>query len=169
MPRDYFRRPVSALLKLIRDAMIINKEIMPGHHLYEVKCSHFWLVSFLRILVLSVAAYGYRKEYMNGYLTFLVAACSLALRTYKSESVLILDGLGVQTSQHGFVRWITDHSTFYAKNIIRACVINEIFEGFNISYVIQIIRENSDELSMLFPTVRPKLALLHEIWQQLQG
>jgi len=147
--------------------MRLVKEFTPGISSYEIISPCIWSVSLVRMLSILLSFYTYFAKHTNLYLSIAIAGCSLLLRSHRSEDVLIVDGLGVQTSQFGLVRNITDHKVFFPKNVIRACVINEIFEGYSVNYVIQIIKKDSDDVSPLFPKMRPGLAELHEIWSKL--
>lgn len=116
----------------------------------------------------------------------------LFLRTKITEGVLIIPGVGLQTCRLGQFRLLSDYRRFFPKNTLRVTLINEVFEGFVVNYVLQTFIEDLDSsarassrqltpvkggecapkytnIYLVLPTMRPKLQVLREIKDQINN
>lgn len=135
---------------------------------YKLSSDSAYLVILFQLLVLG---YTLVRVVVERYFVYLAVPVIffIILRPEVSERVLIIRGLGIQTEKRGRIRLFQDQSSFYPKNSMNAVVINEVFEGFRINYVLQMILKDQQELGLVFSSFRPKLKLLQDVWLHINS
>lgn len=85
-------------------------------------------------------------------LTLCAAATWLILRRgYTEESLLVIRGLGVQTSTSSSSYIWTSSTKFIPTSSVQDIFIHEAFKGFEVRYYLSIVVEKEDELVVVFP------------------
>jgi hypothetical protein len=83
----------------------------------------------------------------------LLAVTTLAVikRFHTSESLLVIRGLGIQTSTSGSTYLNTATTRFIPTEKVRDLWVNEAFRGFEVRYYLGVVVEGEDELVVVFP------------------
>lgn len=86
----------------------------------------------------------------------LLALCSTITwlvfrRGYVEESLLVVRGLGVQTSTSSSSYLLTSSTRFISMTAIQDIFIHEAFIGFQVRYYLSIVVENEDKVVVVFP------------------
>lgn len=98
------------------------------------------------------------------YVRAIVIGISM-LRTGRTESFFVMKSLGVQLRSEGpFV--FSKRVRFVPTSEIVDIVINEVFVGLTIQYVMVVIIQGENRLEVVFDKLRPRLAILKSVWQQ---
>ncbi|KAG6145511.1 hypothetical protein E4U28_001560 [Claviceps purpurea] len=106
----------------------------------------------------------------------LVALClgacyALTRRVHCTESLLVLRGLGVQTSESPSwgmsLGWGTGGATtrFIPTEKIRDIFVNEAFRGMEVRYYLVVVVEGEGELVVVFPGLLPRRGIVEEVWR----
>ncbi|KAK4154276.1 GPI-c transferase complex [Chaetomidium leptoderma] len=99
------------------------------------------------------------------------AVCLLQLHT--TESVLVLRGLGIQTSScSSFSRFWWGAATqtrFIPTEKIRDVLINEAFRGFGVRYYLIVVVEGEGDVVVLFPGLLPRRRIVEAVWRGVRG
>ncbi|KAK3304329.1 GPI-GlcNAc transferase complex, PIG-H component-domain-containing protein [Chaetomium strumarium] len=107
-----------------------------------------------------------------------VAAASLAaayaavcFRLHRTESVLVLRGLGIQTCTiRG--KWggcFGTQTRFIPTEQIRDVLINEAFRGFEVRYYLIVVVEGEEDVVVLFPGLLPRRRIVEAVWRGVKG
>ncbi|KAK5954104.1 hypothetical protein OHC33_004676 [Knufia fluminis] len=72
---------------------------------------------------------------------------------YTEESLLVLQGLGVQTSTSSSYFFLSPTTTFIPTTQIQDIVIHEAFKGFEVRFFLAIIVTGATEVVVVFPVV----------------
>lgn len=109
----------------------------------------------IKLSLIALAVWmGYQQHYV---MACVIGAIALAIRLRRSESIIALQKLGLQIEQYGHTMWLSDSTRFFPLGNIRGVVINEVFHGFSVIFVLQIILEDADKLHVIFPRLLPRL------------
>ncbi|KAH8424177.1 PIG-H family GPI synthesis protein [Aspergillus melleus] len=84
---------------------------------------------------------------------------------YTEESLLVIRGLGIQTSTSSLTYLAKASTRFIPTTQIQDIVIHEAFRGFEVRFYLAIIVEGEPEMVVVFPTLLPKRAILEEVWR----
>ncbi|PLB53239.1 phosphatidylinositol N-acetylglucosaminyltransferase [Aspergillus steynii IBT 23096] len=84
---------------------------------------------------------------------------------YTEESLLVIRGLGIQTSTSSLTYLSKASTRFIPTTQIQDIVIHEAFKGFEVRFYLAIIVEGEPEMVVVFPTLLPKRAILEEVWR----
>ncbi|KAK5019269.1 hypothetical protein LTR16_000458 [Cryomyces antarcticus] len=84
---------------------------------------------------------------------------------YTKESLLVLRGLGIQTSTSSPTYLSTSTTRFIPTNMIQDIFIHEAFKGFEVRFYLAVVVEGEEEAVVVFPNVLPKRAILEEVWR----
>ncbi|KAF4547664.1 Phosphatidylinositol N-acetylglucosaminyltransferase subunit gpi15-like protein [Elsinoe fawcettii] len=84
---------------------------------------------------------------------------------YTEESLLVIRGLGVQTSTSSPTYLSTASTRFIPTSSIQDIFLHEAFKDFEVKFYLSIVVENEEDLVVVFPTVFPKRQLLEEVWR----
>ncbi|KAJ9149390.1 hypothetical protein NKR23_g4452 [Pleurostoma richardsiae] len=100
----------------------------------------------------------------------LLPACAAALwltalRAHTTESLLVLRGLGIQTSSSGatYLGWAG--TRFIPTEKIRDVLINEAFRGFEVRHYLVVVVEGEEELVVVFPRLLPRRRIVEAVWR----
>lgn len=86
-------------------------------------------------------------------------------RPYVEESLLVLQGLGIQTSTSSSYYFVSPTTTFIPTTRIQDIVIHEAFKGLEVKFYLAVIVEGATEVVVVFPNLLPRLDVLQEVWR----
>lgn len=93
------------------------------------------------------------------------------LRIHTTESLLVLRGLGIQTSSTGgsyLASWRAG-TRFIPTEKIRDVLINEAFRGFAVRYYLVVVVDGEDDVVVVFPRLLPGRAIVEKVWRGVRG
>lgn len=92
-------------------------------------------------------------------------------RVHTSESLLVLRGLGIQTSSTGgtFLAGTGGSTRFIPTEKICDVLINEAFLGFEVRYYLVVVVEGEEELVVVFPRLLPGRRIVEAVWRGVRG
>ncbi|KAF3032932.1 hypothetical protein E8E12_004633 [Didymella heteroderae] len=95
-----------------------------------------------------------------------VVVLFLALRRgYTEESLIVLRGLGVQTSSSAATYLQSPSSRFIPTSAIQDIFIHEAFRGFEVRFYLAIVVKGEEDVVVVFPSLLPRRAILEEVWR----
>ncbi|KAH7056051.1 GPI-GlcNAc transferase complex, PIG-H component-domain-containing protein [Macrophomina phaseolina] len=86
-------------------------------------------------------------------------------RGYTEESLLVLRGLGVQTSSSSPTYLSTATTRFIPTASIQDIFIHEAFKGFEVRFYLAIVVMGEEDTVVVFPNMLPKRQILEEVWR----
>ncbi|KAF1349777.1 GPI-GlcNAc transferase complex, PIG-H component-domain-containing protein [Delphinella strobiligena] len=86
-------------------------------------------------------------------------------RGYTEESLLVIRGLGVQTSTSSPTYLSTASTRFIPSCMIQDVFIHEAFKGFEVRFYLTIVVEGEEEVVVVFPSLLPKRRILETVWR----
>lgn len=86
---------------------------------------------------------------------FLFVELVLTRGFFAEESLLVIRGLGVQTSTSSSMYWSSATTRFIPTTQIQDIVIHEAFKGFEVRFYLAIIVEGEPEVVVVFPVHPP--------------
>lgn len=89
----------------------------------------------------------------------------LGLRVYSQESLLVMRGLGVQTSGSPKSYWGGRVTRFIPTEQIQDILVNEAFRGFEVRYYLVIVLKGEPDLVVVFPGLLPRRAIVESVWR----
>lgn len=93
------------------------------------------------------------------------------LRIHTTESLLVLRGLGIQTSSSGgsyLASWRAG-TRFIPTDKIRDVLINEAFRGFGVRYYLVVVVDGEEDVVVVFPRLLPGRAVVEGVWRGVRG
>ncbi|GES61858.1 phosphatidylinositol N-acetylglucosaminyltransferase [Aspergillus terreus] len=105
------------------------------------------------------------------YTTWTVALVSAIVvygvfrKGYTEESLLVIRGLGIQTSTSSSTYLSKASTRFIPTTQIQDIVIHEAFKGFEVRFYLAVIVEGEGEVVVVFPKLLPGRAILEEVWR----
>jgi len=116
------------------------------------------------------------------FLPLCLAIGILVLRKgYTKESLLVIRGLGVQTSTSSRSYLSTASTRFIPTSVIQDIFIHEAFKGFEVKFYLAIVVEGEEDVVVVFPVstmmfvgipmtdvlqdIMPKRQMLEEVWR----
>ncbi|KAE8380981.1 GPI-GlcNAc transferase complex, PIG-H component-domain-containing protein [Aspergillus bertholletiae] len=84
---------------------------------------------------------------------------------YTEESLLVIRGLGIQTSTSSLTYLSKASTRFIPTTQIQDIVIHEAFKGFEVRFYLAIIVDGESEVVVVFPKLLPNRAILEEVWR----
>ncbi|PGH12013.1 hypothetical protein AJ79_04522 [Helicocarpus griseus UAMH5409] len=84
---------------------------------------------------------------------------------YTEESLLVIRGLGVQTSTSSATYFKTASTRFIPTTQIQDIVIHEAFKGFEVRFYLAIIVEGESDVVVVFPNLLPGRLILEDVWK----
>ncbi|KAG9185417.1 hypothetical protein G6011_07961 [Alternaria panax] len=90
-------------------------------------------------------------------------------RNYTEESLIILRGLGVQTSTTSSTYLQTPTTRFIPTTSIQDVFIHEAFKGFEVRFYLMIVVEGEEEVVVVFPRLLPRRGTLETVWRGVRG
>jgi phosphatidylinositol glycan class H protein len=107
---------------------------------------------------------------------FATAACAVlyvcfAWQLHTTERLLVLRGLGIQTSTTGEGVWGSwrPATRFIPTEKIRDVLINEAFRGFEVRYYLVVLVEGEEEVVVVFPRLLPRRRIVEAVWRGVRG
>ncbi|KAF2480204.1 GPI-GlcNAc transferase complex, PIG-H component-domain-containing protein [Neohortaea acidophila] len=99
-------------------------------------------------------------------LALYLALLALALRkSYTEESLLVIRGLGVQTSTSGPSYLWSSSTSFIPTSAIQDILIHEAFKGFEVRFYLSIVVEGEEDVVVVFPKILPRREILEDVWR----
>lgn len=89
----------------------------------------------------------------------------LSRRAHASESLLVLRGLGVQTSESGGSYLGGTATRFIPTEKIQDVFVNEAFRGFEVRYYLVVVVEGEEEVVVVFPGLLPGRKIVESVWR----
>ena len=89
----------------------------------------------------------------------------LSIRVYSQESLLVMRGLGVQTSESPKSYLAGTATRFIPTEKIQDILVNEAFRGFEVRYYLVVVVEGEDDLVVVFPGLLPRRAIVESVWR----
>ncbi|PTB36796.1 uncharacterized protein TrAFT101_007331 [Trichoderma asperellum] len=93
---------------------------------------------------------------------------ALSLRVHKEESLLVLRGLGVQTSESPATYLASAATRFIPTEKIQDILVNEAFRGFEVRYYLVVVVEGEEDVVVVFPGLLPKRKIVETVWRGLR-
>ncbi|KUI67672.1 Phosphatidylinositol N-acetylglucosaminyltransferase subunit gpi15 [Cytospora mali] len=93
------------------------------------------------------------------------------LRIHTTESLLVLRGLGIQTSSTGgsyLASWRAG-TRFIPTEKIRDVLINEAFRGFAVRYYLVVVVDGEEDVVVVFPRLLPRRRIVEIVWRGVRG
>ncbi|KAL7944650.1 putative GPI-15 component of glycosylphosphatidylinositol-N-acetylglucosaminyl (GPI-GlcNAc) transferase complex [Trichoderma barbatum] len=90
---------------------------------------------------------------------------ALSLRVHKEESLLVLRGLGVQTSESPATYLAGAATRFIPTEKIQDILVNEAFRGFEVRYYLVVVVEGEEDVVVVFPGLLPKRKIVETVWR----
>lgn len=97
----------------------------------------------------------------------IVWACSR--RSSVQESLLVIRGLGIQTSTSSSSYLSTPTTRFIPTAQVQDIFIHEAFIGFAVKFYLAVIVEGEEEAVVVFPKLLPRRDVLEEVWRGARG
>ncbi|KAL5374554.1 hypothetical protein DPSP01_011834 [Paraphaeosphaeria sporulosa] len=95
-----------------------------------------------------------------------LCAVYLALRRgYTEESLLVLRGLGLQTSTASSIYLRTPTTRFIPTTSVQDIFIHEAFKGFEIRFYLAVVVKGEEDVVVVFPRLLPRRGILEEVWR----
>ncbi|KAK5175806.1 uncharacterized protein LTR77_000946 [Saxophila tyrrhenica] len=99
---------------------------------------------------------------------FLLCAATTWLifrKGYTEESLLVIRGLGVQTSTSSPSYLWTSSTRFIPTSSIQDIFIHEAFKGFEVRYYLTIVVDGENDVVVVFPNILPRREILENVWR----
>jgi phosphatidylinositol glycan class H protein len=90
---------------------------------------------------------------------------AIVLRVHTTESLLVLRGLGIQTSATATTYLGTASTRFIPTEKIQDVFVNEAFRGFEVRYYLVVVVEDEEEVVVVFPRLLPRRAIVEKVWR----
>ncbi|CAH0014562.1 unnamed protein product [Clonostachys rhizophaga] len=90
----------------------------------------------------------------------------IALRVHSSESLLVLRGLGVQTSESPRTYLASAATRFIPTEKIQDIFVNEAFRGFEVRYYLVVVVEGEEDVVVVFPGLLPRRHIVEKVWRE---
>ncbi|GJN85061.1 hypothetical protein PLIIFM63780_008625 [Purpureocillium lilacinum] len=89
----------------------------------------------------------------------------VGLRAHRHESLLVLRGLGVQTTESAGT-WFSGAATrFIPTEKIQDILVNEAFRRFEVRYYLIVVVEGEEDVVVVFPGLLPKRSIVEAVWR----
>ncbi|KAG4441619.1 hypothetical protein IFR05_002903 [Cadophora sp. M221] len=89
----------------------------------------------------------------------------LSLRLHTTESLLVLRGLGIQTSSSSNTYLSSSTTRFIPTEKIQDILVNEAFRGFEVRYYLVVVVEGEEEVVVVFPRMLPRRDIVERVWR----
>jgi phosphatidylinositol glycan class H protein len=99
-----------------------------------------------------------------GPLSLATLYCCL-LRIHTTESLLVLRGLGIQTSTSSETYLSTATTRFIPTEKIQDILVNEAFRGFEVRYYLVVVVEGEEDVVVVFPRLLPRRVIVEQVWR----
>ncbi|KAK2047519.1 GPI-GlcNAc transferase complex [Colletotrichum somersetense] len=99
----------------------------------------------------------------------LLAAYATLRREHTTESLLVLRGLGIQTSSTSGSYLSAAATRFIPTEKIQDVLVNEAFRGFEVRYYLIVVVEGEEDLVVVFPRLLPRKKIVETVWRGVRG
>ncbi|KXJ96624.1 GPI-GlcNAc transferase complex, PIG-H component-domain-containing protein [Microdochium bolleyi] len=100
---------------------------------------------------------------------YLLALYYLVLRRiHTEERLLVLRGLGIQTSSSAATVLGSSVTRFIPTEKIQDVLINEAFRGFEVRHYLIVIVEGEEDVVVVFPQLLPRPEVVEKVWRGLR-
>lgn len=168
------KRPTSRILEVFGHGVrvvvifhvlifVISKAQLAG----LVNAGDAWAALLFRATILDAMIYALATR-TEWWMAISGAALMIWLclrRPSVEESLLVLQGLGIQTSTSSPYYFVGPTTTFTPTTKIQDIVIHEAFEVLEVKFYLAVIVEGATEVVVVFPTLLPRLDILQEVWR----
>ncbi|KAI9046777.1 hypothetical protein LZ554_009514 [Drepanopeziza brunnea f. sp. 'monogermtubi'] len=89
----------------------------------------------------------------------------LSLRLHTTESLLVLRGLGIQTSSSSATYLSSSATRFIPTVKIQDVLVNEAFRGFEVRYYLVVVVEGEESVVVVFPRLLPRRDVVEKVWR----
>ena len=87
------------------------------------------------------------------------------LRIHTTESLLVLRGLGIQTSTSSATYLSSATTRFIPTAKIQDVLVNEAFKGFEVRYYLVIVVDGEEDVVVVFPRLLPRRKIVEKVWR----
>ncbi|KAI5359643.1 putative GPI-GlcNAc transferase complex, PIG-H component domain-containing protein [Septoria linicola] len=99
-----------------------------------------------------------------------LALCLFAIllifrKGYTEESLLVIRGLGVQTTTSSPNYLWSSSTRFIPTSLIQDLFIHEAFKGFEVRYYLSIVVQGEEDVVVVFPSILPRREVLEQVWR----
>ncbi|BDD60055.1 hypothetical protein MPDQ_005370 [Monascus purpureus] len=94
-----------------------------------------------------------------------VAIYAVFRKESTEESLLVIRGLGIQTSSSSATYLSTATTRFIPTTQIQDIVIHEAFKGFEVRFYLAVIVEGEPTVVVVFPKLLPRRKILEDVWR----
>ncbi|KAJ0423692.1 GPI-GlcNAc transferase complex, PIG-H component-domain-containing protein [Aspergillus carlsbadensis] len=94
-----------------------------------------------------------------------VVVYGVFLKGYTEESLLVIRGLGIQTSTSSPTYLFKAATRFIPTTEIQDIVIHEAFKGFEVRFYLAVVVVGEPEVVVVFPKLLPNRVKLEEVWR----
>lgn len=91
------------------------------------------------------------------------------LRIHTTESLLVLRGLGIQTSTSSETYLSSATTRFIPTEKIQDILVNEAFRGFEVRYYLVVVVEGEEDVVVVFPRLLPRRLIVESVWRGVRG
>ncbi|KAI1083706.1 hypothetical protein F5B20DRAFT_347209 [Whalleya microplaca] len=99
----------------------------------------------------------------------LAALYTLTLRIHTEERLLVLRGLGIQTSSSkGSVLGGRAVTRFIPTEKIQDVLINEAFRGFEVRHCLVVVVDDEEDVVVVFPRLLPRPRIVEKVWRGIR-
>ncbi|PYH40249.1 PIG-H family GPI synthesis protein [Aspergillus saccharolyticus JOP 1030-1] len=109
--------------------------------------------------------YADRYSYPVVALASAIVMYGVFRKGYTEESLLVIRGLGIQTSTSSNTYFSKASTRFIPTTQIQDIVIHEAFKGFEVRFYLAVIVEGETEVVVVFPKLLPNRQILEEVWR----
>ncbi|KAF2753339.1 hypothetical protein EJ05DRAFT_211830 [Pseudovirgaria hyperparasitica] len=95
----------------------------------------------------------------------LAVGMGVLTRGYTEESLLVLRGLGIQTSSSSATYLSSSVTRFIPTTSIQDIFIHEAFKGFQVRFYLAVVVSGEEDVVVVFPKLLPRRQILEEVWR----
>jgi phosphatidylinositol glycan class H protein len=88
---------------------------------------------------------------------------------HTTESLLVLRGLGIQTSSSSDTFLSGSTTRFIPTEKIQDIFVNEAFRGFEVRYYLVVVVEGEESVVVVFPQLLPRRQIVETVWRGVRG
>lgn len=121
-----------------------------------------------RSLICSTIGRQFSNDGPRWWLPMIVAGAivwTCSRRSSTQESLLIIRGLGIQTSTSSSSYLSTPTTRFIPTSQVQDIFIHEAFIGFSVRFYLAVIVEGEEGSVVVFPKLLPRRDVLEEVWR----
>ncbi|EPE35844.1 GPI-GlcNAc transferase complex [Glarea lozoyensis ATCC 20868] len=93
----------------------------------------------------------------------------LLQRPHTTETLLVLRGLGIQTSSSSASYLSSATTRFIPTEKVQDILVNEAFRGFEVRYYLVVVVEGEDDVVVVFPRLLPRRKVVESVWRGVRG